>query len=86
MHSSPAAGTAAVETSFTSRFPPFSDTRPGVDIYKNLPSKTLQLLHYALSSECKFTHVLKTDDDVYLRPQVGAISRRAMYMWWKQQN
>ncbi|KAL4425861.1 hypothetical protein ABPG75_009877 [Micractinium tetrahymenae] len=43
---------------------------PGADIYRNLPSKTLQLLHYALSSECKFTHVLKTDDDVYLRPQM----------------
>lgn len=49
--------------------------RAGADIYRNLPFKTLQLLHYALSSECKYTHVLKTDDDVYLRPQVRSKPR-----------
>ncbi|GAB4823988.1 hypothetical protein N2152v2_011034 [Parachlorella kessleri] len=42
---------------------------PGVDIYRYLPNKTLQLFKYALSSPCKFTHVMKTDDDVYIRPQ-----------------
>lgn len=29
----------------------------------------MQLLKYALSSPCKFTHILKTDEDVYLRVQ-----------------
>ena len=43
---------------------------PGPDNYKNLPSKTLQLLRYALSSKCAYTHVSKVDDDVHLRPQV----------------
>ncbi|KAI3438546.1 hypothetical protein D9Q98_000974 [Chlorella vulgaris] len=32
--------------------------------------KTLQLLKYALSSDCRYTHILKTDDDVFLRPQL----------------
>ncbi|PSC73855.1 putative beta-1,3-galactosyltransferase 16 isoform X1 isoform B [Micractinium conductrix] len=43
---------------------------PGLDTYRNLPSKTLQLLKFALSSDCQFTHVMKTDDDVYVRPQM----------------
>ena len=42
----------------------------GQDLYRNLPSKTLQLLKYALSSDCQYTHIMKVDDDVYLRPQV----------------
>lgn len=45
---------------------------PGADLYRTLPGKTLHLLRYALSSPCRFSHILKTDDDVYLRPQVGA--------------
>jgi hypothetical protein len=44
----------------------------GQDLYRNLPSKTLQLLKYALSSDCQYTHIMKVDDDVYLRPQVRA--------------
>ncbi|KAI7842292.1 hypothetical protein COHA_003933 [Chlorella ohadii] len=43
---------------------------PGPDTYKNLPSKTLQLLQYAVTSECRYTHVAKVDDDVHLRPQL----------------
>lgn len=39
----------------------------GQDIYRYLPNKTLQLFKYALSSPCKFTHIMKTDDDVYIR-------------------
>ena len=42
---------------------------PGLERYRELPAKTLRLLRYALSSPCKYTHVLKTDDDVFLRPQ-----------------
>ena len=42
---------------------------PGLEGYRQLPEKTLRTLRYALSSPCKFTHFLKTDDDVYLRPQ-----------------
>eukprot|EP00887_Chlorella_sp_A99_P004734 scaffold4.g4734.t1 len=43
---------------------------PGHELYRNLPNKTLQLLRYALTSACKFTHVMKTDDDVYIRPNL----------------
>lgn len=90
---------------------------PGTDTYRNLPSKTLQLLRYALSSSCAYTcagkagwattasrggqqthtrlplvlphtllplspaaaacrHVMKADDDTYLRPQVCAGGQR----------
>ncbi|KDD73496.1 hypothetical protein H632_c2118p0, partial [Helicosporidium sp. ATCC 50920] len=41
---------------------------PGAESYFELPLKTLELLGYALRSPCNFTHVLKTDDDVYVRP------------------
>lgn len=41
---------------------------PGPETYHSLPTKTLELLRFALSSPCRFTHILKTDDDVYLRP------------------
>eukprot|EP01023_Acetabularia_acetabulum_P038493 TRINITY_DN3691_c0_g1_i6.p3 TRINITY_DN3691_c0_g1~~TRINITY_DN3691_c0_g1_i6.p3 ORF type:complete len:322 (-),score=52.55 TRINITY_DN3691_c0_g1_i6:1598-2527(-) len=40
---------------------------PGLDSYRNLPNKTLRLLQYALSSPCDYTHIMKTDDDVYIR-------------------
>eukprot|EP01025_Chloroclados_australasicus_P003122 TRINITY_DN10721_c0_g1_i1.p1 TRINITY_DN10721_c0_g1~~TRINITY_DN10721_c0_g1_i1.p1 ORF type:complete len:655 (+),score=90.89 TRINITY_DN10721_c0_g1_i1:891-2855(+) len=40
---------------------------PGLDTYRNLPNKTLRLLQYAMSSPCEYTHVMKTDDDVYMR-------------------
>ena len=40
---------------------------PGMEDYYKLPEKTLAMMRYALSSGCKYTHVLKTDDDVYLR-------------------
>ena len=43
---------------------------PGADTYRSLPNKTLQLLRYALSSPCRYTHVMKTDDDVHLRPKL----------------
>ena len=42
----------------------------GQDLYRTLPSKTLHMLQYAASSGCHFTHVLKTDDDVYVRPEM----------------
>ena len=39
----------------------------GDDSYDNLSNKTLGLLKYALSSPRRYTHVLKTDDDTYVR-------------------
>lgn len=42
---------------------------PGLESYHLLPEKTLRLMKYALSSPCNFTHILKTDDDVFLRPE-----------------
>ena len=42
---------------------------PGVEAYNQLPAKTLRTLRYALSSPCKYTHIVKTDDDVFLRPE-----------------
>lgn len=42
---------------------------PGEESYRQLPAKTLQTLHYALSSPCQYTHIIKTDDDVFLRPE-----------------
>lgn len=41
---------------------------PGRERYTELPTKTLGLIGFALSSPCNYTHILKTDDDVYLRP------------------
>jgi hypothetical protein len=41
---------------------------PGLDTYRNLPSKTLRLLHLGLAHACVFTHVMKVDDDCYVRP------------------
>lgn len=41
---------------------------PGVEDYYRLPEKTIAMMRYALSSACDYTHVLKTDDDVYMRP------------------
>lgn len=40
---------------------------PGPENYMALPTKTFSMMRYALSSTCEFTHILKTDDDVYLR-------------------
>lgn len=51
-------------------YPATPASHPGPDTYKNLPSKTLQLLSYALSSSCRYTHVAKVDDDLHMRPQV----------------
>lgn len=39
----------------------------GHDLYENLPNKTFGMLKYALSAPQKYTHVLKTDDDCYVR-------------------
>ncbi|KAK9831480.1 hypothetical protein WJX81_000249 [Elliptochloris bilobata] len=39
----------------------------GADAYRNLPNKTVRLLRYMLSSARGYTHVLKTDDDCYVR-------------------
>lgn len=33
----------------------------------NLPDKTIRTLRYALSASAQFTHVLKTDEDCYVR-------------------
>lgn len=40
---------------------------PGPENYMALPIKTFSMMRYALSSTCEFTHILKTDDDIYLR-------------------
>eukprot|EP00890_Picochlorum_soloecismus_P001559 jgi/Picsp_1/2403/NSC_05864-R1_udp-gal:beta c beta - polypeptide 4 len=40
---------------------------PGPEEYRSLPTKTFSMLRFGLSSECKYTHIVKTDDDVYLR-------------------
>jgi hypothetical protein len=40
---------------------------PGPENYMALPIKTFSMMRYALASTCEFTHILKTDDDVYLR-------------------
>ncbi|EFN55980.1 hypothetical protein CHLNCDRAFT_145336 [Chlorella variabilis] len=39
----------------------------GPDTYLNLPNKTLRLMRYALAHPAVYTHVLKTDDDCYIR-------------------
>ena len=39
----------------------------GADSYDNLSNKTLGLLKYTLSSPKRYTHILKTDDDTYVR-------------------
>ena len=38
-----------------------------VERYENLPQKTIETLRYMGVSACGYTHVLKTDDDVYVR-------------------
>ncbi|CAD7700546.1 unnamed protein product [Ostreobium quekettii] len=40
---------------------------PGKEDYLELPRKSLQVLQYAVESPCNYTHVLKIDDDCYLR-------------------
>ncbi|GMH44123.1 hypothetical protein BSKO_12057 [Bryopsis sp. KO-2023] len=40
---------------------------PGLDTYENLPLKTLGLMRYVLSSPVQYTHVLKTDNDCFVR-------------------
>lgn len=39
----------------------------GQEKYENLPNKTFGILKYAISSPSQYTHVLKTDDDCYVR-------------------
>ncbi|KAI3437810.1 hypothetical protein D9Q98_000257 [Chlorella vulgaris] len=39
----------------------------GTDTYANLPNKTLRLMRYAVAHPAGYTHVLKTDDDSYVR-------------------
>jgi hypothetical protein len=39
----------------------------GPDTYRNLPNKTVRLMRYAAAHPAGFTHVLKTDDDCYVR-------------------
>eukprot|EP01024_Parvocaulis_polyphysoides_P057832 TRINITY_DN6175_c0_g3_i3.p1 TRINITY_DN6175_c0_g3~~TRINITY_DN6175_c0_g3_i3.p1 ORF type:complete len:274 (-),score=39.81 TRINITY_DN6175_c0_g3_i3:99-920(-) len=39
----------------------------GVDHYRNLRNKTIKLMRFALSSPNKYTHIMKTDDDCYVR-------------------
>ncbi|CAK0738802.1 hypothetical protein CVIRNUC_001095 [Coccomyxa viridis] len=49
----------------------------GREEYKNLPNKSVRLLRYALSSPSGYTHVLKTDDDCYIRyPALAATLRQ----------
>ncbi|CAD7696928.1 unnamed protein product [Ostreobium quekettii] len=40
---------------------------PGEDSYLELPRKSLEMLQYGVESPCDYTHVLKIDDDCYLR-------------------
>jgi len=40
---------------------------PGDEDYLELPRKTLEMLQYSIESPCDYTHVLKIDDDCYLR-------------------
>ncbi|GIL53543.1 hypothetical protein Vafri_9120, partial [Volvox africanus] len=42
---------------------------PGLDTYRNLPSKSMRMLQLALSSPLQYTHIVKCDDDVFVRPQ-----------------
>ncbi|KAK9815751.1 hypothetical protein WJX72_008919 [[Myrmecia] bisecta] len=39
----------------------------GREDYLNLPNKTLRLMRFALTHPSRYTHVLKTDDDCYVR-------------------
>lgn len=39
------------------------------ELYYHLPVKTLSMLQYGLTSYCKYSHIMKIDDDVYLRPR-----------------
>lgn len=39
----------------------------GADTYRQLPNKTVRLLRYAVAHPRRYTHVLKTDDDCYVR-------------------
>lgn len=41
---------------------------PGVEDYLELPRKTFEMVQYSVESPCDYTHVLKIDDDCYLRP------------------
>ena len=38
-----------------------------LETYDNLPLKTIEIMRYLKLSTCGFSHVLKTDDDVYAR-------------------
>jgi len=40
---------------------------PGEESYLELPRKSLEMLQYGVESPCDYTHVLKIDDDCYLR-------------------
>ncbi|GMH32579.1 hypothetical protein BSKO_00413 [Bryopsis sp. KO-2023] len=40
---------------------------PGPDAYLELPRKVLEIMRFGIDSPCKYTHVLKIDDDCYLR-------------------
>jgi len=40
---------------------------PGKEDYLELPRKSIQVLQYAVESPCNYTHVMKIDDDCYLR-------------------
>lgn len=61
---------------------------PGLDAYRNLSNKTLRVLEYGLLSPCNFTHIMKIDDDTYLRPaqllkvlkETGRSGRQDLYL------
>eukprot|EP00891_Asterochloris_glomerata_P007774 jgi/Astpho2/7774/Aster-06066 len=40
---------------------------PGVEAYKNLPNKTFNTLRYGLAANPPYSHLLKTDEDCYVR-------------------
>eukprot|EP01024_Parvocaulis_polyphysoides_P076247 TRINITY_DN9895_c0_g1_i5.p1 TRINITY_DN9895_c0_g1~~TRINITY_DN9895_c0_g1_i5.p1 ORF type:complete len:535 (-),score=74.30 TRINITY_DN9895_c0_g1_i5:104-1708(-) len=52
----------------------------GKDHYKNLRNKTIRLMRYALTHPSRFTHILKTDDDCYVRMHyvIGALEDKEL--------
>jgi hypothetical protein len=46
---------------------------PGLDVYRNLPQKTLRMLQYALGTgACSYTHVMKVRRGQPSRPSCCA--------------
>ena len=59
-----AATSGTLGTDDTSDIVLFSDA---LETYNNLPLKTIEIMRYTKLSSCGYSHVLKVDDDVYMR-------------------